>query len=84
MAWTQTTITRKLAHVAMELPRYERSDHKWRVEETAYGTARPFYVMHDPNGGGHWAWTVKFRSRFATAEAAMAAVDRRFPTGDAS
>ena len=78
-AWTETKVVRRLAHGDLELPRYERADHQWRVEETVFNTARPFYVMHDAGNGGHWACTAKFRGRFATAAAAMAAVDRKFP-----
>lgn len=84
MAWTETKVIRKVRGGEMELPRYERSDRKYRVEEVTFVTARPFYVMHDPARSGGWACTARFRSRFASAAAAMAAVDRRFPTGDAS
>lgn len=76
--WRKTTVTRRSNGIDQDWPRWERRDGKWRVEETSYNVARPFYVMHS-NQGTHWSVTHHFRVRFATPEAAMAGINKRFP-----
>lgn len=76
--WRKTVVTRRRHGVDYDLPRWERRDRAWRVEETPYETLRPFYVMHSPSGS-NWAVTYHFRRRFASPEAAMAAINERFP-----
>lgn len=76
--WRKTSVTRRSNGIDQDWPRWERRDGHWRVEETSFNVARPFYVMHSTSGN-HWACTYHFRSRFGSPEAAMAAINERFP-----
>lgn len=59
---------------------WERSDGKWRVGSNINTRDKTLsYWVMEVTSSGHATSTAKFRKRFGTPEAAMAAVDRRYP-----
>jgi hypothetical protein len=74
-AWTH--MPRETPYAPRPLDEYVSPCGAWRVGESSatWGTARPFYVMNRPRPGVGFSSTHHFRKRFATAEAAMRAVD---------
>lgn len=82
MKWIKTErnpSVERWSHLTLSQYELESEDrHGWRVGNSVgtLGEKREWYVMIDYNRKGHWTSTHLFRRRFATAEAAMKAVER--------